>query len=254
MRGAINLKSRHGLMLALTAAAFLALLVLLPSILEVFPYPIGQAAGLFATGAQYTVYLTVISGVAGILLGLMAGLGKLSHNPIVRGVCEFYVWIFRGTPLLTQLLFFYLALPTLFPGLGITEFWTAVLALSLNVGAYNTEAFRAAVQAIPTAQTRAGLALGMKPGQVFFSVVFPQAFKIALPTLANNKVALLKDSSLAYAIGVVELNMIAQRVQAETFQPVPVFITVAAIYLSLTTIFSQFANVLERKYTPSVRH
>lgn len=239
------------------AAAVFALFVLLWVLavpLSRAPEPVGAAAEQFARGARVTVLLTLVAGTAGIALGVLAGCGKLSRLRPVRHACALYVWVIRGTPLLTQILFCYLALPALVPGLQLSEFWTAVLALALNVGAYNAEVFRGAIETVPRGQRDAGCALGLAPRQQFFLIVLPQALRSALPPLANNNVALLKDSSLAYAIGVVELNMVAQRVQAESFQPVPVFIGVAAVYLLLTTTFTQFSAALERQLARHRRH
>jgi len=240
---------KHRQMIAMAAclAALFLVLWLLAIPLAALPDPIGPAAEQFALGAQTTVELTLWSGSAGLVLGVLAGVGKLAAFRPVRGICTFYVWIMRGTPLLTQILFVYLALPVIVPSLKLTEFWSAVIALSLNVGAYNAEVIRSGVQNVPRGQVQAAQSLGLAPLQTFFGVVLPQAMRFALPPLANNVVALLKDSSLAYAIGVVELNMIAQRVQADSFQPVPVFATVAVIYLLLTTAFTQFSAALESR-------
>ena len=131
-----------------------------------------------------------------------------------------YVWAVRGTPLLVQVLFVYFALPRIVPGLQLSDFGSAAVALAVNVGAYNAEAIRAGIIAIPKGQTEAARSLGLSPLQTFRDVVFPQAFKIALPPLVNNVVALLKDSSLAYVIGVVELSNVGNRLQAATFEPV----------------------------------
>lgn len=215
--------------------------------LAALPAPVGPAAQMFADGALVTVQLTLVAGAIGLPLGVLAALGKTSTILPVRWLASFYVWVIRGTPLLLQILFFYFAMPALVPGLELSEFWTAVVALSLNVGAYNAEAVRAGINAVPGGQIEAARSLGMSAFYAFWDITLPQATRISLPPLANNIVALLKDSSLAYAIGVVELSMVSARVQAESFQPIPVFFTVAAIYLVLTTTFTQFAAALERK-------
>lgn len=241
------------LRMGLSLLGALAFLWALGALLAPWPAPIGTAAQQFVEGARTTVSLTLVSGVLGLGIGLALGLGKMAASEWLRRPSEFIVWIIRGTPLLTQLLFFYLAMPALLPGLQWSEYWTAVAALAINVGAYNAEVLRAGVQSVPRGQTLAARALGMRPAQVFRFVVLPQAMRVSLPALANNVVALLKDSSLAYAIGVVEINMIAQRVQADSFQPVPVFITTAAIYLILTTALTQFSTALEERMAVSPR-
>jgi len=214
--------------------------------LALAPAPIGPAAQQFAEGARITVWLTVVSGLAGLLLGVFAGLGKLSEFLPLRWLCNFYVWVIRGTPLLLQILFVWLAVPSILPaGMELSDFACAAIALSLNVGAYNAECVRAGILAVPHGQVEAARALGLSPYRAFMEVVMPQSMRIALPALANNLASLVKDSSLAYAISVVELTMIGYRVQAESYQPVPVFIAVASIYLILTTAFTTLTAALE---------
>ena len=216
--------------------------------LALAPDPIGPAAEQFAEGARITVLLTLIAGSIGVVLGVMAGIGKLSRFLPLRWLCEFYVWLIRGTPLLLQIMFVWLALPTLMPaGVELSDFACAAIALSLNVGAYNTECVRAGILAVPHGQVEAAKALGLNSLQTFFDVVLPQSFRVALPALANNLASLVKDSSLAYAISVVELTMAGYRVQAESYQPIPVFLTTAAVYLILTTAFTTLTAALEAR-------
>jgi len=212
-------------------------------------------------GAEVTLKLTVISALAGLVLGLFAGISKLSKNPIFRYPASFYVWLIRGTPLLVQILFAYNALPLLLEpvwkpleriGLPpvqdvLTEYWAAFIALSVNVGAYNAEVIRAGILAIPKGQWEAAQSLGLSQAQVMRYVVVPQALRIVVPPLVNNVVALLKDSSLAYTIGLFELVMAGQRIISATFRPVPVYVVVAGVYLTLTTMLTFFTNWLERR-------
>lgn len=242
-----KLRDRDLLILIGSVIGLALVLWVMATPLAALPAPVGPAAQMFADGALVTVQLTLVAGAIGLPLGVLAALGKTSTVLPVRWLASFYVWVIRGTPLLLQILFFYFAMPALVPGLELSEFWTAVVALSLNVGAYNAEAVRAGINAVPGGQIEAARSLGMSAFYAFWDITLPQATRISLPPLANNIVALLKDSSLAYAIGVVELSMVSARVQAESFQPIPVFFTVAAIYLVLTTTFTQFAAALERK-------
>lgn len=246
-------RDRDALILVGSMLGLAIVLWLMARPLALLPAPIGPAAELFAQGALITVALTVVSGLIGLPLGVLAALGKNSPVTPLRWLAAGYVWVIRGTPLLLQILFFYFAMPAIAPGLELSEFWTAVMALSLNVGAYNAEVVRAGINAVPPGQIEAARSLGMSSFYAFWDITLPQATRIALPPLANNVVALLKDSSLAYAIGVVELSMVSSRVQAESFQPVPVFLTVAAVYLVLTTTFTQFAAALERKLAVGAR-
>ena len=216
--------------------------------LSAAPAPIGAAAEQFAEGARITVWLTLIAGIAGVALGVTAGIGKLSNFLPLRWLCNFYVWLIRWTPLLLQIMFVWLVIPSIMPeGIELSDFACAAIALSLNVGAYNTECVRAGILAVPHGQVEAAKALGLTPLQTFIDVVLPQSFRVALPALANNLASLVKDSSLAYAISVVELTMAGYRVQAESYQPIPVFLTTAVIYLILTTAFTTLTAALEAR-------
>ncbi len=211
------------------------------------PDPIGPVAEEFAGGTRVTVGLTLVSGLAGIAIGVLTAVAKLAPLAPIRWAADLYVWAVRGTPLLVQVLFVYFALPVVVPGLQLSDFSSAVVALAVNVGAYNAEAIRAGIVAVPRGQTEAARALGLSPLQTFRDVVFPQAFKIALPPLVNNVVALLKDSSLAYVIGVVELSNVGNRLQAATFEPVPTLVTTATIYLVLTTLLTRISGAIEQR-------
>ncbi|WKB53419.1 amino acid ABC transporter permease [Eleftheria terrae] len=231
------------------AAGVLVLLLWLMSIpLAWAPEPIGENARAFAEGTRVTVQLTLVAGVAGIAIGVLAALGKLSRIAPLRWLASLYIWVVRGTPLLVQVLFVFFALPVMVPGLQLSDFASACVALAFNVGAYNAEAIRSGMLAVPRGQGEAARSLGLSPWHTFIDVSFPQAFKVALAPLVNNSVALLKDSSLAYAIGVVELTNVGNRIQASSFQPVPTLVTVAVLYLALTTVMTQISSAIERHF------
>jgi len=231
-------------------AAFAMMLVLwlLAVPLSYLPEPIGNNAAFFAEGTRITVLLTVVAGLAGVVLGVLAALGKLSAVPPLRWLASGYIWVMRGTPLLVQVLFIFFALPVMLPMLQMNDFTSACVALGFNVGAYNAEAIRAGLLAVPKGQLEAARALGMSRWHTFIDITFPQAFKISLPPLVNNIVALLKDSSLAFTIGVVELTNAGSQVKSTSFQAVPVFIATAIIYLLLTTVMTQISDAVERRY------
>lgn len=229
-----------------SSVALVLVMWLIARPLALLPEPIGPAAEQFAHGTRVTVWLTLASGAAGVVIGILAAVAKLAPFAPLRWAAELYIWVVRGTPLLVQLLFVFLALPMIVP-IQLSDFASAAVALAVNVGAYNAEAIRAGILAVPKGQTEAARSLGLSPLQTFRDVVFPQAFKISLPPLVNNVVALLKDSSLAYVIGVVELSNIGNRVQAATFQPVPVFVATASIYLLLTTVLTRISGAVEAR-------
>lgn len=232
------------------ASSLLLVLILwlIPIPLSWAPEPIGNNAQLFAEGTRVTVQLTLVSGVIGVVLGVLAALGKVSRILPLRWIAGFYVWVMRGTPLLVQVLFVYFALPEVHPLLRMDEFTAACVALALNVGAYNAEAIRSGLLAVPKGQIEAARSLGLNRWYTFIDVTFPQAFKISLPPLVNNIVALLKDSSLAFTIGVVELTNAGSQVKSTSFQAVPVFIATAVIYLVLTTVMTQISDAVERRF------
>ena len=241
-------QQRSSATMAAAGAVLVLMLWLMAIPMSWAPEPIGNNAQYFAEGTRVTVELTAVAAAAGVLIGVLAALGKTSRFPPLRWVAGVYIWIMRGTPLLVQVLFVYFALPVMIPALQLSDFASACVALSLNVGAYNAEAIRAGLLAVPKGQVEAARSLGLSPWFTFIDVSFPQAFKISLPPLVNNIVALLKDSSLAYAIGVVELTNVGNRIQAATFQPLPILLTSATIYLLLTTVLTQISNAVERRF------
>ena len=233
--------------MAMGATLLLLLLWLIAIPLAAAPEPIASNALIFADGTRTTVKLTLCAGLAGVLLGVLAALGKLSGFPPLRWISSFYIWVIRGTPLLVQILFIFLALPALMPWLQMDDFTSASVALALNAGAYNAESIRSGLLAVPRGQMEAARSLGLSRWFTFVDVTFPQAFKVALPPLVNNFISLLKDSSLAYAIGVVELTNVGNRLQAATFQPLPALVTTALIYLALTTVLTQMSDAVEHR-------
>lgn len=250
--------------LAGAALTFFLLFFLITAVLRQMPEPIGSRAGLFVEGARMTLLLTVFSGLLGLLIGVVVGIMRTSTLWLVRAPASLFIWLIRGTPLLVQILFAYNAIPPTFyaPVQGLLrdlhlnvpdEFLPAVLALSLNVGAYNAEVIRAGILAIPRGQTEAARSLGLSGAQTMRTVVLPQALRIVVPPLVNNLVALLKDSSLASSIALLELTLAGSRVTSETFQPVPVLTTVAAVYLALTTVMTFFTDQLEKRIKIATR-
>lgn len=238
-------------LIAAGAVTFYLLFWVISFVLQHAPEPIGSRAELFVEGARTTLALTVVSGSIGLVIGVLLGLARISRLWIARAPAGFIIWVVRGTPLLVQILFVYNALPVLLKALNIdvqlNEFNSAVLALAMNVGAYNAEVVRAGILAVPRGQNEAARSLGLSGVQTMTTIVLPQALRIVIPPLVNNLVALLKDSSLASAISLLELTLAGTRVSAETFQPVPVLTTIAAVYLTLTTVMTFFTDALERR-------
>jgi polar amino acid transport system permease protein len=234
------------LFLLATAVGFALLSFAIGKVLTTLPEPIGSRADLFIEGARTSLHITLHSAVIGLVVGVIMGLSRGSSNLVLKSISFVYVWLIRGTPVLVQILFVYYAVPALFPSMQFNEFWAAVFALGLNVGAYNGEVIRAGIEAVPKGQTEAARSLGLSKFKTMRWVVLPQAIRIVIPPLVNNVVALLKDSSLASAIGLLELTLAGNRISSETFQPVPVLTTVAALYLIYTTAITIVTHYLKR--------
>jgi polar amino acid transport system permease protein len=183
--------------------------------------------------------------VLAIVLAILGALGRISSHPIPNAIASFYVSFFRGTPLLLQILFIYLALPQ--AGIVIPELPTGIIALGLNYGAYMTEIFRAGIQAVPHGQTEAAQSLGMSSRSTFLRVIVPQAFRIVTPAIGNDFVAMLKDSSLVSAIAVQELLWRAQAAGRPTLQSMQTLLIAALVYWLMTILFSVLQSRLERR-------
>lgn len=196
-------------------------------------------------GVPVTLFVSGTAMALAIVLAILGALGRMSANPLPNAVASFYVSFFRGTPLLLQIFFIYLALPQ--AGIVIPELPTGILALGLNYGAYMTEIFRAGIQAVPHGQVEAAQSLGMSSRTTFLRIVVPQAFRIVTPAIGNDFVAMLKDSSLVSAIGVQELLWRAQAAGRPTLQSMQTLLIAALVYWTMTIVFSLFQGRLERR-------
>ena len=197
-------------------------------------------------GAQLTLSLTVLASVFGLVLGLIAGLGRMSRLAPVRLLAGAYIETFRGTPLLVQLFFLFFALPQI-TGVSLPAFNTAVLGLSLFAGAYAAEIIRGSLNAVDRGQTEAARALGLKPWDILRLILIPQAARTAVPALGNQFIGLLKDSSLASVITVSELLLTTRGLVSITYQPVPLYLAVALIYFLLSNVAARLFALLERR-------
>lgn len=198
-----------------------------------------------AEGAFKTIQLTVLAILIGMVLGLILALGRISRNKVVNGFAWVYIWIFRGTPLLLQILAIYYALPMV--GVRWSPFVSGIVALSLNSGAYLAEIIRAAILSIDKGQMEACKALGMSYYQAMFKVIIPQSYRRLIPPLGNEAIMLLKDSSLVSAMALAELLRTASTFASSGNM---IFYVVAGlIYLFFTTIFTFIFQKLEQKYS-----
>jgi polar amino acid transport system permease protein len=196
-------------------------------------------------GSLMTIELTVLSVVFGTLIGIFTALLKLSKNKLMSGVAGFYTWIFRGTPMLLQLYVFYYGLP--FVGIKLSPFQAALIGLSLNSGAYMAEIIRGGILSVDKGQFEACKSLGFTYFDTMKRVVLPQTFKIIIPSVGNEFITMLKDTSLVAVIAMEEVMRKAQLLYASTFRPLEVFFLTACLYLLMTTIFTTVFSYYEKK-------
>lgn len=207
-------------------------------------FPILQA------GLYFTIPLTLISFVLGLLLAFFTALARLSSIKPLNAIANFYVWIFRGTPLLVQLFILFYGFPSI--GLTLNPFPAAVIGFTLNVGAYSSEIIRAAIQSIPKGQWEAAFSIGMTKSQAMRRIILPQAVRVSLPPLGNSFISLVKDTSLAATITVTEMFQKGQQIASVTYEPLWLYIEVAFIYLIFSTFLSYLQAMLERRYERGV--
>ena len=196
-------------------------------------------------GAKLTVQLTSIAVFFGIILGTIAGMIRLSKGPL-RLAAASYIDIIRGTPLLVQTFLIFYGLPSLISR-PIPAYTAAVLALSINSGAYVGEIVRAGIQSIDKGQWEAAASLGLSGSQTMGLIILPQAFRRILPPLGNEFIALLKDSSLVSVIALEELVRKGQIIIGRTFRPFEVWLAVAVIYFVMTFAVSRLVNLAEKR-------
>ena len=205
-------------------------------------------------GIPITIIVSIFSIAAAIVFAVLGALGRLSVRAPVFAVATLYVSLVRGTPLIVQILFVFLALPQIIPGAaGIPLIVLAIFALAFNYGAYMTEIFRAGIQAVPRGQIEAAGALGMTDAQTMRRVILPQAIRIVIPAIGNEFIAMIKDSALVSLMGVQELLWRAQRVGQSNFRSLETLLLAALVYWSLTIAFSVVQDRLERRMAESDR-
>lgn len=200
---------------------------------------------LLIPGLTVTIPLTLISFAIGLFLAILIALIRVAKVPVIAQIAWFYVWVFRGTPLLVQLFVIFFGLPSI--GITIPALPSAVIAFSLNVGAYASETLRGAILAVPSGQLEAGYAVNMPYVTIMRRIILPQAFRSAFPALFNTFIGLVKDTSLAANITVVEMFMSAQRIVAIYYEPLVLYIEVGLIYLLFSTVLTWLQQYCERR-------
>ena len=187
-------------------------------------------------GLTMTIPLTVISFAIAMVIAVAVAMVQFAKVPVLRQICRFYIWVIRGTPLLVQLYVIFYGLPKL--GVILDPFPSAIIVFSINEGAYCAETMRAALESVPAGQMEAGYCVGMNYLQIMRRIVLPQAFRTAFPPLSNSLISMVKDTSLAANITVMEMFMATQRIAARTYEMLPLYCEVAVIYLMFSTVLT----------------
>ncbi len=205
---------------------------------------IRERVGFIFGGVGLTILLSILSITLACILALLGALGRLSRFPPAYALSTFYISLIRGTPLLLQIIFFFLALPQL--GIRLSGLTAGVLALGLNYGAYMTEIMRAGIQSVGIGQREAALAIGMTPNQIMRRVVLPQALRLVVPPIGNEFIAMLKDTSLISVTGFVwEILWRAQKVGRQSFRSLEALLMAALFYWIITIIFTTVQKRIE---------
>ena len=210
-------------------------------------------------GVKHTLIISVLAQLLGVALGAMFAVMRLSKNPVTSSVAWFYIWLFRGTPLILQLILWY-NLSAIFPTLSIPGVWSAnsndlitpfvaaLLGLGINEGAYMAEIVRAGIASVDTGQTEAAQSLGMNQGLTLRRIVLPQAMRVIIPPTGNEFINMLKSSALVAAIQYTELLRTVQTIYTSNLEIIPMLFVAALWYLALTSVFSVGQYYLERRF------
>ena len=196
-------------------------------------------------GLTMTLPLTAISFALALVIAVITALVQFADIGGLKQLARFYVWVIRGTPLLVQLFVVFYGLPNV--GILIDPFPAAILVFSINQGAYCSETIRAALESVPAGQMESGQCVGMSYLQIIRRIILPQAMRTAFPPLSNSLIGLVKDTSLAANITVVEMFMATQRIVARTFESLALYIEVGLIYLLFCTVLTKLQRIGEKK-------
>jgi polar amino acid transport system permease protein len=237
----------------------LAVILIILALVIFKPDPYLDILVFVADGILITLWVTVASFILTLITGLFGGLGRLSKNKLIFGIASLYVELVRGIPLLVQLIWWYFAFPVILQSigksLGLQSLETfkanavgmSILGLTFCYGAYMSEIYRAGIQSIPKGQMEAAMSLGMNYFQAMRYVILPQAIRVIMPPVANEFIALLKDSSLVSAVAVVDLTRRGREYMSSNFIPIETWVMVALLYLVLTLFSARVASYIEKR-------
>ncbi|WP_147629078.1 amino acid ABC transporter permease [Oceanobacillus massiliensis] len=199
-------------------------------------------------GLWITLKLSVVSLLIAIVIGLFFALLKISNIKILEWIADIYIWIVRGTPLIVQIFILYYGLTDIFL---VPMFWAGAIGLAFHSGAYIAEIIRGAIQSIDNGQREAGLSLGMNKGLTMKRIILPQAFRRAVPSLGNQFIIGIKDSSLVSFIGMQDLFGVASTMGSNSFDYLPYYVTVAVYYLLIVLLLTFIVNLTEKRLAVS---
>lgn len=200
---------------------------------------------MFIRGLTVTIPLTAIAFSLAMVIAVIVALVQFANIKVLKQICRFYIWIFRGTPLLVQLFIVFFGLMNV--GLVLEPFLAAVIVFALNEGAYCAETVRASLESVPAGQLEAGQCAGLSYLQTIFRIVLPQAMRTAFPSLFNALISMLKDTSLAATITVTEMFKVSQQIVARTYEPLLLYLEVGLIYLIFSTVLTKLQSIGEKK-------
>ena len=203
-------------------------------------------------GLGMTIQITVISLLIAMVLGIFVCLMNISHNVVLRSIAKFYIWLIRGTPMLVQAFYFYFAVPQLIQSVTgsqfrITVFTASLITLTLNAGAYISEIFRGSIESVNKGQMEAARSLGLNYAKSMQKIILPQAVRICLPSLVNQFIITLKDSTILYAIGLSEVMYHAKIYVGRTMESFATYTWVAIFFLLIVTVLSFISRAVERR-------
>lgn len=240
---AIPIKSDRGLFTA-WRIAFVGAIGALAFLAWYKPDPYLDIIKFVPDGIIVTFKVTIGAILLSLVIGLATGLGRISTNRLINGAASLYVEVIRGIPLLVQIFYIYYALGRF---VKIPDLLSAIIAMAVCYGAYMGEVIRAGIQSIPKGQMEAALSLGMTRGQAMIHVILPQAFKVVLPPVGNEFIALLKDSSLVSILAVADLLRRGREFASESFTYFETYTVIALIYLVITLFFSKLIGIMEER-------
>ena len=236
-----------------------AIAILITALAIMKPDPYWAIIKFVKDGILMTILLTIVSFAFTLIVGIIGGMGRIARNPVLKFISTIYVEIFRGIPLLVQLIWWYFAAPVVIRSLGewmnfppmanyeANAFVLAVAGLVICYGAYMSEIFRAGIQSIPKGQIEAARSQGMTYMQAMRYVVLPQAVRVVLPPVGNEFIMLIKDTSLVSAVAMADLTRRGREYMASHFNPIETWTMVALIYLIMTLFFTRILVYLEKR-------